>query len=793
MTTIKSQQLAEIIRDPDTIYFLGAGACYGGDLPLGDEAARYLVKSLFSRIGLESVFSELDSSATASWPRFEVVTDIISRYLPSATSSILATMKGFGPGPTHRILASVSKTPRIWLTTNFDDQIELAIAQWGGIARVVTDRATIATLAAPPRDEHLVIKLHGDASVADRDADLGLTIDQILREFPPRCGDSLVAMVQGKPLVFIGYAVRDPDLRPLIRQLVAASSRVAWVGYGEAERSVREALAVARHSIYLGEGSPAALENALGLPPWTGSHDTAVWRRTVGRWVECEPSPLLAQAVATLCLERGDELGRLTIPTVHRRITAHQPIERLWILEREGEAAARAQRGNPNQVSTAVHGLTALAQETGTPIQVAAQAEDAAANLAWRVGELDLAHDIARRAFERSRSTGDPLLEVHSALTYGLVLAYHGGERFDESLRVLSHAEELAASLNLPTLRAESAVRRAIVLMRADNPEESVRVLESIQQIIGEIGIPRRRLVLRVNLAEGYRLAGHIADAERENNKAIEEAEILEDLEVVMNASGNLGLCRLASGDVTGADQAFLRSYELAQERGAREAEANALFNRGWLRSLLGSWSSALPFLDSAAAIYSASGFVERAAGTQALKGWCLLRLGDSSAALGIANEIKERLIVPRGGFRQYWRLLKDGLTLNSCISTSEAILAHLMCLREADHETTIQIACLAALLSHSRVSRELAKRLIERAVASAATLEMPLHTQGLLDAAREVGIDSSALQRLAASQHASGHSLEVLRHQLASVKERSGPQSRGSNVDRHPNRKSLS
>jgi len=156
-----------LLNNPKTAIFLGAGASWDSGLPLGDAASHGIIEAAFSTLGLSDLCAEIETATgrAGQWPRFEVAVSTLATYLPQSPQDILGSFVGIGLSSTHKIIASCSSCNRIWLTTNFDDQIERALKQAGQNVEVISSRREINSgLQHRLQASHLVVKLHGDAS-----------------------------------------------------------------------------------------------------------------------------------------------------------------------------------------------------------------------------------------------------------------------------------------------------------------------------------------------------------------------------------------------------------------------------------------------------------------------------------------------------------------------------------------------------------------------------------------------------------------------------------------------------
>ena len=145
------------------VIFLGAGACWDSGLPMGDEAATLIVRSAFHHAGLEKLCCEMESDPNfKGWSRFEVVLDCFSRYIADFPVRIARTFSKSGLASTHRFLVAHLPGATLWLTTNFDYQIERSLEEAHREYRSISSCRMLES--GTKRSQDTVVKLHGDSN-----------------------------------------------------------------------------------------------------------------------------------------------------------------------------------------------------------------------------------------------------------------------------------------------------------------------------------------------------------------------------------------------------------------------------------------------------------------------------------------------------------------------------------------------------------------------------------------------------------------------------------------------------
>lgn len=179
-------------------------------------------------------------------------------------------------------------------------------------------------------------------------------------------------------------------------------------------------------------------------------------------------------------------------------------------------------------------------------------------------GDLDLALEHARRAYEIGSRSGDRDLQALALHKHGYVLVVKG--QVSDGMALLDEATASAVSGELGTLATAivycntiSTCRDLADYRRAGEWTEAASRWCERQAIAGFPG------VCRVHRAEVMAFRGAWVDAEREARKACDELR-----ELVPDIAGEgfyeLGQIRLCVGDLPGAEEAFRQAHELGRE-----------------------------------------------------------------------------------------------------------------------------------------------------------------------------------------------------------------------------------
>ena len=630
----EDRKLFRALRAPNATFFLGAGASWDCGLPLGLQAAHGIVQACFERIGATHVWDSLEiSKGKGSWPRFEVVLDFIATHCPNLVKPILSSFRGIGQASTPLLLATHASPSAIWLTTNFDDQIEQALLCARRKVRVCSDRAQMASVEKSGTWN--VFKLHGDKHSTSSE-DLGIRIGQILQAFPKTAEKGVLRATQGGPIIFIGYAAADLDLRPMIRELIVEASYVAWITLGDVEDRVRNLLDEARDYGVFREGVPSVPARVLGVDPPGATHAGGKWSQRIRKILTGANTKQLLHVLADILMARDDEPARTWIAYLHRRIRNRAPRDHLLKLNREAEILMR--RPDLGRRKRLEGGFAKLLEATNLSVRL--EAMHSFSGYHWRVTGTEKAREILEAALTLA-GDADELTRAKLLNSLGIVQVYQGGDTFEKGMAFLKESSNLARRCKDPILESEAIQRIAIGYIRLDQPNRALDLLNENKSIIEEIGSPRRNMAWMQNTAEALRVGYRFPEAIQMNREALAMARLMGDQQVQVTVMNNLGICLLAIGEADEADEAFVRSFEENRKLGLGEAAANAVYNRGWLRILLCRWREAEAFLDEAVTRYLKYGSRERAGGAAAFGAFCRLIRGDTHGAEDILKTIE--------------------------------------------------------------------------------------------------------------------------------------------------------
>lgn len=214
----------------DAVIFVGSGvSCWAG-LPgwrsLMEELAEFLEAKGESSALVRSEVAGGDLLQAASYGFSKLTPPEIGEFVRKAVR--LGTAK---PGAIHKAIVDLG--PTCYITTNFDNLIEQALAQWQPdtfYPMPVTNGhlAEIADILSA-RSSHFIFKPHGDASDA---ASIVLTREQYRMLLPDgerhRALEAVKTLLVTRPVLYLGFGLRDPDflyLRDLLINTFQGATR----------------------------------------------------------------------------------------------------------------------------------------------------------------------------------------------------------------------------------------------------------------------------------------------------------------------------------------------------------------------------------------------------------------------------------------------------------------------------------------------------------------------------------------------------------------------------------------
>ena len=206
------KKLHQVLKQSDTVLFIGSGVSLWSGLPSWAEAIEKLAQLLEAYgVNADLVRAEAkreDLIQAASYGLDQLNNQQLSEFIRALCLDGKAK-----PAEIHRKIVNLG--PRYYITTNYDDLIEKSLRKWKADRdyRVVTNSQLTETAAiTQTHASDYVFKPHGDAG----DVDSIVMSRQQYRALLPQ-GErhgalkALETLLVTRPVVYLGFGLRDPD------------------------------------------------------------------------------------------------------------------------------------------------------------------------------------------------------------------------------------------------------------------------------------------------------------------------------------------------------------------------------------------------------------------------------------------------------------------------------------------------------------------------------------------------------------------------------------------------------
>jgi len=206
----RHRRLREIVAQPDTVLFVGSGVSAWSGLPtwpqLIAELAEYLCSLNLSPKLVERELKRGDLLQAASYG--------VDQLSPSERAEFLrdaCRLDSARPSSLHERIATLG--PRCFITTNYDKLLEKALfTKYGDVHfRLVNNTNPLeAAGIIQTHSKDFVFKAHGDIDAVESTV---LTREdyRLLQEHRRHSFDAFKTLLASRPVVFVGFGLRDPD------------------------------------------------------------------------------------------------------------------------------------------------------------------------------------------------------------------------------------------------------------------------------------------------------------------------------------------------------------------------------------------------------------------------------------------------------------------------------------------------------------------------------------------------------------------------------------------------------
>lgn len=215
--------LRQLLRRPDTLLFVGSGASRWSGLPDWERLLEGFCDQL-DRLGRNSDVARRELGGGDLLLAASYVFDQLTPEERRAHLRAQFVREDAGPSELHRAIVQLG--PTCFITTNYDTLIEqtLAAERPGEYFDVVTPahRLEIPSIVSA-RANHFVFKPHGDIGNSDT---IVLTREdyRTLQTERRNVFDAAKTLMASRPVVFIGFGLRDPDFLLMRDQLLGTYS-----------------------------------------------------------------------------------------------------------------------------------------------------------------------------------------------------------------------------------------------------------------------------------------------------------------------------------------------------------------------------------------------------------------------------------------------------------------------------------------------------------------------------------------------------------------------------------------
>jgi hypothetical protein len=211
--------LRDVLAHPDSVLFVGSGLSTWSGLPDWSQLLTGLIVSAERR----NANTLLARDALARGDLLDTADKLADLMTPLEMIAILRTELGFAkarPHEIHQLLTNLG--PERFVTTNFDNLIEQQLGLEGrlGEFRTVTNRqvAELADIQKASANK-FIFKPHGDLAEAESLVLSATQYNRILLGSANLIRPVLETLFVSRPVLFIGYGLRDPDMMLLLQSL----------------------------------------------------------------------------------------------------------------------------------------------------------------------------------------------------------------------------------------------------------------------------------------------------------------------------------------------------------------------------------------------------------------------------------------------------------------------------------------------------------------------------------------------------------------------------------------------
>jgi SIR2-like domain len=209
--------LRAFLDQPDAVIFVGSGLSRWAGLPTWEDLIARLIdlaetKNISVRVAREALDNNQLLECADALP-----------LTPIEVAEALRIPLGFAKATPHNVHSLLTRLgPHRFVTTNYDSLIEQQLGLDGALGRfrVVTNRqvAELADIMKASAD-HFVFKAHGDVSDAESIVLASRDYERVFIGDNNHTRWALETLLVTRPILFLGYGLRDPDTNLVLRTL----------------------------------------------------------------------------------------------------------------------------------------------------------------------------------------------------------------------------------------------------------------------------------------------------------------------------------------------------------------------------------------------------------------------------------------------------------------------------------------------------------------------------------------------------------------------------------------------
>jgi len=206
------QCVAEALKRPDAVLFIGSGISQWSSAPSWERLLTQLANFVESRGGEADVARRL----VARGDLLDAADFLVEQIKPAELGLFLREKSGLTKLPLHEIHELIATLgPTCFVTTNYDNLIEAALRK----SRPDTEFQVVTNRHLPEladiqktRAINFVFKMHGDLGDVESIVLSQTQYDRLIHGLRPVL-DTLKTLLATRPVIFLGFGLRDPDFR----------------------------------------------------------------------------------------------------------------------------------------------------------------------------------------------------------------------------------------------------------------------------------------------------------------------------------------------------------------------------------------------------------------------------------------------------------------------------------------------------------------------------------------------------------------------------------------------------